>query len=515
MRTVTRGRGLGGLILGGLVLSVAGLLMAVVGAAQEPEPGGTLRVGLQGDVTTMDPHMSTSAVDRDVYYQLYNTLVALDANLNILPELAESWEAPDPLAYVFRLRKGVKFHDGSDFNAEVVRWNVERMIDPATGSIRRSELGNIKSVDVLDTHTVRFNLKEPDAALLATLTDRSGMMVSRVAVEKHGKDFARNPVGTGPFQLARWVKDDHVRLKRFPGYWKKGLPYLDEVVYKPIPDHTVKLTALRTGTLDLIDDLPPKDVAPLRGQPKLKVIETPGLGYRRIELNSTRPPFNVKAIRQAVAWAVNREAIHRAVYFATGAIAQGPIPPRSWAYDALPGYGSTPDLARAKEKLAEGGQPTGFKFTLNILNQPVALKQAQIIQDNLKRVGIEMEIALLEIGAWIEKRKAGQFDGAESLWSGRPDPDGNMFSHLTTGGANNWGKYSSPKVDELLHRARSSSNQAERKRAYTEAIRILIEDSPLVFLHHDAWTNAWDEKMQGYVEIPDGRMRLERVWLKR
>jgi len=502
-------------ILGGLVLTAALLGLVVAGIAQEPQAGGSLRVGLQGDFTTLDPHMSTSAGDRDVYYQLYNTLVGLDPSLNIVPELAESWEQPDALSYVFRLRKGVKFHDGSDFNAEAVKWNVERMVNPATGSIRRSELGNIKAVEVLEPHTVRFGLKEPDAALLATLTDRAGMMVSRAAVEKHGRDFARNPVGTGPFQFVEWVKDDRLRVKRFAAYWRKGAPHLDEVVYKPIPDHTVKLTALRTGTLDLVDELPPKDVGPLKANPKLRVIETPGLGYRRMELNTTRAPFSVKALRQAVAWAVHRDAVHRAVFFGLGAVAQGPIPPRSWAYETLPGYGPAPDLAKARQRLAEGGQPSGFKFTLDIVNTPVAQKQAQIVQDNLKKVGIDMEIALLEIGAWIEKRKGGQFDAAESLWSGRPDPDGNMFSHLTTGGANNWGKYSNPRVDELLRQARSSSSQAERKRFYAEAVRLLVDDSPLIYLHHDAWTKAWDEKVQGYVEIPDGRLRLERVWLRR
>jgi len=510
MSKVTAKKCLGVLMVAGVVL-----LATVAGAAEEPQRGGTLQVGIQGDVTTMDPHMSTSAVDRDVYYQIYNGLVSLDPNLNILPELAERWETPTPLAYVFHLRGGVKFHDGTDFNADVVKWNVERMLNPATGSIRRSELGSVKSVTVLDSHTVRFDLKEPDAALLATLTDRAGLMVSKAAVERLGRDYARNPVGTGPFQLAEWVKDDHVRLKRFPGYWRKDRPYLDEIVYKPIPDHTVKLTALRTGTLDMIDELPPKDVAPMKAYPKLKVLETPGLGYRRIELNSSRPPFTNKSLRQAVAWGINREAIHRAVFFGTGAVAQGPIPPRSWAFETLSGYGNVPDLAKAKEKLAEGGQPNGFKFVVNIVNTPVALKMAQIVQDNLKKVGIEMDIALLEVGAWIEKRKAGQFDGSEALWSGRPDPDGNTFSHLTTGGANNWGKYSNPKLDELLQQARSSPNQADRKRFYGEAVRILIEDSPLVFLHHDAWTKAWDEKVQGYVEIPDGRMRLERVWLSK
>ncbi|HEV8306860.1 MAG TPA: ABC transporter substrate-binding protein [Methylomirabilota bacterium] len=497
-----------------VIVGVA-LALGASASAQEPKPGGVLRVGLQGDFTTMDPHMSTSAEDRDLYYQLYSPLVGLDANLKIVPELAEAWEQPDPLTYVFRLRKGVKFHDGTDLTAEVVKWNFERMLNPATGSIRRSELGNVKSVDVLNPLTVRINLKEPDAVLLATLSDRAGMMVSRAAVEKHGKDFARNPVGTGPFQFVEWAKDDHLTVRRFPGYWKSGLPYLDEIVYKPIPDHSVKLTALRTGTLDLIDDLPPKDVTPLKGNAKLRVIETPGLGYRRIELNHTRPPFNLKALRQAVAWAINREAIHRAVFFGAGAPAQGPIPPRSWAYEPLPGYGTTPDLAKVKEKLAEGGQPNGFRFVLNVVNTPVAQKQAEIIQDNLKRAGIDMEIALLEVGAFDEKRRALQFDGAEGRWSGRVDPDGNMFAHLITGGANNWGKYANPRLDDLLRRARSAAQPGERKRLYAEALRIIIDDVPIVFLHHDAWTKAWDTRVQGYVEIPDGRMRFERVWLGR
>ena len=311
---------------------VAVLAMAVPGSAQDPQRGGTLRVGLLGDFTTMDPHMSTSTEDRDLYYQLYKPPLALDANLKITPELAESWEQPDAVTYVFRLRKGVKFHDGSDLTAEAVKWNFDRILNPATGSIRRSELASIKSVDVVDPLRVKSStLKEPDATLLAALSDRAGMIVSPAAVEKHGKDFARYAVGTGPFQFVEWVKDDHLTVRRFPGYWKAGLPYLDEVVYKGIPDNTVKLTALRTGTLDLIDDLPPKDIAATRANPKLRVVETPGLGYRRIELNHTRPPFNNKALRQAVAWAINRDAIHRAVFFGAGAPAQGPISPSSWA----------------------------------------------------------------------------------------------------------------------------------------------------------------------------------------
>jgi peptide/nickel transport system substrate-binding protein len=503
-----------------LVAVLATVATAMLGVAmgtraQEPQRGGTLRVALLADFTTMDPHMSTSTEDRDLYYQLYSSLVALDANLKIVPELAESWEQPDAVTYVFRLRKGVKFHDGTDLTAESVKWNFDRILNPSTGSIRRSELGSVKSVDVLDPLRVRLTLKEPDAALLAALSDRAGMIVSPAAVEKYGKDFARHAVGTGPFQFVEWVKDDHLTIRKFPGYWKPGLPYLDEIVYKGIPDNTVKLTALRAGALDLIDDLPPKDVAATKANPKLRVVETPGLGYRRIELNHTRPPFNNKALRQAVAGAINREAIHRAVFFGAGAPAQGPIPPGSWAYEPGVGYGAVPDLAKVKEKLVEGGQPNGFRFTLNVVNNSVAQKQAEIIQENMKRAGITMEIALLEVGAFDEKRKALQFDGAEGRWSGRVDPDGNMYLHMVTNAGNNWGKYSNPRMDELLLGARVALQQAERKRLYGEAMKIIVDDVPIIFIHHDAWSKAWDARVQGYVEIPDGRMRLERVWLSK
>ena len=200
--------------------------------------------------------MSTSSIDRHLYFAIFNTLVGLDPELRIVPELATAWGTPDPLTYVFTLQRGVKFHDGTNFDASIVKWNFERMKDPAVGSLRQSEIANIAAVEVVDTYTVKLSIYEPDAALLATLTDRSGMMVSRAAVEQHGKDFARNPVGTGPFQFAERVKDDHVRVKRYAQYWREGVPILDEVVYRPIHDPTVRLTAMRACDLHIIDGIP-------------------------------------------------------------------------------------------------------------------------------------------------------------------------------------------------------------------------------------------------------------------
>ena len=381
------------------IFSLLVILLAICGEVLAAEKrGGVLKVGLTGDLTTLDPHMSTSAIDRHLYFAIYNTLVGLDPELRVVPELATAWETPDSLTYVFTLQWGVKFHDGTDFDAGIVKWNFERMKDPAVGSLRQSEIANIAAVEVVDSHTVKLSLSEPDAALLATLTDRSGMMVSRAAVEQHGKDFARNPVGTGPFQFVEWIKDDHVRVKRYAQYWREGAPLLDEVVYRPIPDPTVRLTAMRAGDLHIIDGVPLQLVSRLKEDPKLTVIE--------------------------------------------------------------------------------------------------------------------MRIARMEGGAKLARRRSGEFDAATGGWSGRPDPDGNMYSHFMTEGMNNLRRYSNPQLDVLLKQARASFDMAEGKRLYNEATRVIAQDAPVVFLHHESWQKTWRTAVAGYREIPDGRMRFEPVWLK-
>src|SRR5712691_3000637 len=242
-----------------LVALAAVVTVLVPAAAGAQMRGGSIRIGMDADTTTMHPHRSTAAVDRQVYNNVYSKLVDIDARFGIVPQLAQSWEIKNGgLVYVFKLRRGVSFHDGTDFNAEIVKWNVDRMRDPALASPRRSEIAPVKDVKVVDPFTVEITLSAPFAPFLSVLTDRAGMMVSRAAVEKYKDDFARNPVGTGPFKFVEWIKDDHLTVKRNESYWRPGFPLLDEVQFKPIPDRTVRFTALRTGTLDIIDELGPK-----------------------------------------------------------------------------------------------------------------------------------------------------------------------------------------------------------------------------------------------------------------
>src|SRR5881296_380094 len=376
---------------------LAGLDPGPAVAADAPKKGGTLRVAFYIEAATMDPHLSGSKIDRQVYHNIYEPLVTLDVKLGIKPGLAESWQQPDAKTVVFKLRRGVKFHDGTDFNAEAARFNFNRMkTEPK--SVRKGEVANIESVDVVDPHTIRINLKKPDAALLATLTDRAGMMISPKVVQERGVELGRNAkgAGTGPFEFVEWVKDDHLLIKRNEGYWnKQGGPYLDRVRYRPIPDDTVKLQSLQTGEIDVMDYVQPRDVAAVKADRNVVVVDVPSLADFAYQLNHTRPPFATKALRQAVAYALDLDQIVKGVWLNVGVPANGPIPPTSWAYDRSIAPIKR-DLARAKAKLAEGGRPGGFEFTMTTNNLPINVQEAEVIQAQLREAGITMKIKLVD-----------------------------------------------------------------------------------------------------------------------
>jgi peptide/nickel transport system substrate-binding protein len=486
-------------------------------SGEAPKKGGTLRVGLYTEAATMDPHLSGSKIDRQVYHNIFEPLVVLDNKLQVKPGLAESWTQPDPKTIVFKLRQGVKFHDGTDFDAEAVKFNFDRMQNPDTKSVRTGEIANVQNAEVVDKYTVKLNLKRPDAALLATLTDRAGMIISPAAVAKFGADLQRNPVGTGPFQYVEWVKDSHIVLKRFDGYWGAGDggPYLDGVRYRTILDDTVKTQSLIAGEIDVMDYVIPRDVAMLKGNPGVVEVDVPSLAAFGYQLNTTRPPFDNKALRLAVAHGIDNEAITKGVWLGVGVAANGPISPASWAYDS-----SIPpikrDVAKAKQFLAEGGKPNGFTFTITIGQTPIGSQEAEAIKAQLAEVGITMEIQVVDPARGQADGNSRNFDMTSYQWSGRPDPDGNTFQFFKTqqGSGLNWAGYSNPKVDEILDKTREISDQAERKQLYSELVTILQQDSPWVFIVHPVEPKAFSPKVQNYDPVPDGMMRFKDVWLK-
>ena len=489
----------------------------VAAAADPPKKGGTLRVGFYIEAATMDPHLSGSKIDRQVYHNIYEPLVTLDTKLGIKPGLAESWSQPDPKTLVFKLRRGVKFHDGTDFNAEAAKFNFERMkTEPK--SVRKGEVANIDTVEVVDSHTLKVNLKKPDAALLATLTDRAGMMVSPKVIQERGAELQRNAkgAGTGPFEFVEWVKDSHLVIKRNEGYWnKQGGPYLDRIRYRPIPDDVVKLQSLQSGEIDVMDYVQPRDVAAVKADKNVVVVDVPSLADFAYQLNHTRPPFNVKALRQAVAYALDVEQIVKGVWLNVGVPANGPIPPTSWAYDkSIPPIKR--DLAKAKAKLAEGGQPGGFSFALTTNNIPINIQEAEVVQAQLREAGITVKVNLVDSTTLLSNGNSKNFDMISYQWSGRPDPDGNtyQFYRTTPGTSLNWSGISNPQIDALLDKTREVSSQAERRKLYGELTKLLQDELPMIFIVHPIEPKAFSPKVQGYEPIPDGMMRFKDVWMR-
>lgn len=505
-----------------VLVLVAVLLAGGLGAAsaQGGRRGGTLRAGLDSDPPNMDPHRSTAAVDRQVYQNLYDKLVDTDANLTIVPMLATSWtSSPDGKTVTFKLRQGVKFQDGTPFNADAVKYNFERMKDPKFPSARRSEILPVQSVTVVDASTVRLNLEKPYSPLLYVLTDRAGMMVSPAAAQKEGLDFALHPVGTGPFSFVEKIPQDHVTLQRNPNYWAKGEPYLDRIVYRPFVDDNARVANLKSGDVDIINRVPAPQIKSLAAEAakpdaRFKLLVHGAFEWDGIYLNVTKPPFDNKALRQAFNATIDRNAIANVVlqgavfpaysFFPNGTPAYDPnwkIPPRS--------------IPLAKEKLQAAGHPGGFEFTVLSTPGPVNQSILQAIQSMAAEAGIQMKIQLLEFGQLLTTTDHLQHQAALLGWSGRPDPDFDIYPFMTPSGIGSFNDagYTNPKVTELLDAARLLNDMNQRRRAYGEVTKILADDMPYVWLYFPKEYKLVSTKVHGYVHVPDGMMRFASAWL--
>lgn len=464
-----------------------------------------INIGLKSDPPTLDPNGSTALVDRMVYTSLYDKLFDIDASGKIVPMLATSYEVtPDGKTYTFKLKEGVKFHDGTDFDAEAVKFNFERNI---TGekSKRKSELKVVDSVTVVDKSTVQIQLKEPFAPFLSILTDRGGMMVSPAAVKQYGDDYLNHPVGTGPFSFVEHVKGDHVTLKRNDDYWN-GKPKAEEVNYKVFTNGNAKVQNLRSGMLDIIDEVPVKEIGAIKGDANFTIMAEPGMGYQGMYLNNTKAPFDNKYLRQAVDRAIDREAVVKVLFNGYAMPAHSPFAPGNLAHSDLD-KAPKPNPDEIKDLLAKGGQPNGFSFKLYISTSPENEQFGAVIQSMLKQYNINVTLEKLEFGQLIETGDKGEFEALQLGWSGRQDPDQNFYDFVVTGTHNNDGGISIPKLDELANKARSELDEAKRKAMYEEAIKIMQEEAGYSYIYHQYNLLAMNKKISGFTYVPDGLIR--------
>lgn len=481
--------------------------------------GGNIKVGLDADVTTLDPLLSTSLYDRQVMLNIYDTLVRLDASNNIVPDLATSWAYTSPTQLVFTLRTDVKFQDGTPFNADAVVFNINRILNAKT-SPRYSEISSVKSVTATDSSHVLFTLKKAFSPLLAALTDRAGMMLSPTAVQKLGSGLANAPVnaGSGPFAFKDWVKGDHLTVVKNPHYWQKDaqgnvLPYLQSIRYVPITNGSVMFSNLETGNIQVADDLSPTDVPTAKSNSSLVYKQEPGLSFFGFMLNTRVAPFTNVHIRRAIEWGVNRPEIVNTVLKGIGVVAQGPLSPVSWAYSSSIAPYSY-NISTAKSELAQGGKASGISFNLLISSgSPLVTEEAQFIQSELQPAGITVNIQQETFTKILNDTSAFNFQAALIGWSGRPDPDGNMYSWFHTGGGFNDMQYSNPQVDTLLEQARAISTQSQRASDYQQAEQLMLQDAPYVFINYGVNEQATTTSIKNFTLLPTGMMEFANVYV--
>ncbi|MFK7893044.1 MAG: ABC transporter substrate-binding protein [Granulosicoccus sp.] len=491
-------------------------ILSATALSTSPVLAKDLRIALQSDADVLDPDQSRTFVGRIVYASLCDKLVDITPELEIIPQLATSWTTSDDgTSVTMQLREGVVFHDGTPFNAEAVAANIERS-QTLDESRRKSELKSITSTEITGEYEIKLNLAGADATLLAQLADRAGMMVSPTAANEAGADFGLNPVCSGAFSFTERVAQDKIVLTRFDDYWNAGAINFDSVTFLPIPDTTVRLANLQSGDIDMLERLAATDLTQANADDSLVVDSAVSLGYQGITFNinngerGDNPWGNDKRLRQALSHAIDREALNQVVF--EGAFAPGnqSFPSSSpWYNTKLPVQSA--DVDKAKALLTEAGYPDGIPLEVQVPNSTEPLAVMQVVQAMAAQAGIDISLTSKEFATLLSDQSAGDYTASQIGWSGRVDPDGNNHQFATTDGGINDSKFSDPKMDELLNSARVAPTTEERKALYDEAMVIMLDELPRLFLYHVNWIWAYNDKMDGFTPYPDGMIRLEDV----
>ena len=492
---------------------------ALRAAAQDgaPRPGGILKVGLQADPTALDPHKQSLTAIWHVVEHIYNRLTRVRPDLTVEPELAESWEiTPDGRTYTFRLRQGVTFHDGTPLRASDVKFSFERLVDPATASTSAADLASMERIEAPDDATVVMTLNAPDASLLATLAGQSCIVMSQQFVTANNNDVSQTALGTGSFVFKEYVPNTRIVLDKNPTYWEEGIPYVDGIEMTIAAEDTARTTAVVTGTVDFIEYAPLRDIEILQRDTSLALAGKSNTNIRFIGLNLAKEPFANPKIRQAIAAVVDREAMLQPAVFGHGTPTEVLFPPDFWA--ALQQEVRPPDVARAKQLMAEAGHADGFSTTITSWSQYSFLSNAAVVlQEQLKQIGIEAELNLVENATMVDQVYVNKtYDIAVTGESAYTDPNTLIFSNFKTGESGNFVNYSNPRVDELIDQGIAVTDQAQRAEIYQEIQRILLEDLPWINLFVANQYEAMKTYVKGYEHIPTGsNLAFRKTWLDR
>jgi peptide/nickel transport system substrate-binding protein len=478
----------------------------------------TLRIGLAEDPDILDPSTARTYVGRIVFSAFCDKLFDIDEKLNIVPQLALSYEtSADGKEMTIKLRPGVKFHDGEPLDAEAAKFSIERHMTLPT-SFRKSELASVDHVEVVDPLTIKLVLKTPYSPLIAQLTDRAGMMVSPKAAKEEGDKFGLHPVCAGPYKFVERVPQDRMVFEKFADYWNKDNVFIDRVVFLPIVDATVRLANLKSGGLDLIERVLATDIKDVRADPKLVLATASELGYLGLTINigndKTKGALSQsEKVRQALELSIDREALNQVVF--NGEFTPG----NQWVSPTHPYYQKAfpipkRDVAKAKALLKEAGVTLPVSVDYMVPKGAENEAVAQVIQSMAAETGFDLKIRVIEFATSFKQAQAGEFQIFQINWSGRIDPDGNSYVFLHTKAPQNDGVYSNPGADKAMEDARLVADPAQRKAIYEKLTKIVLNDEPIIYIYHRKLLIAHTTKLEGYRQMPDGLVRVIGLKLK-
>jgi len=498
-----------------VVFFLAGL---TVSFAAQPKQGGSLVYGSVTEVASLDPHVYQGTAWKTINLCLYNSLLSFDQKGQPSPALAESWETPDAKTIIFHLRKGVQFHKGQTFSANDVKYSLERILDPATGATLRSNLKGVK-VTVVDDYTVRIEKDVPDVTLLSVLAMGETAIVSAEWM-KTSPNVKVEANGTGPFVLVDNEPKVRVVVKRNDSYFEGGLPYLERVQFRMIKNGAARVNALKTGAVDIIDTVPWKDIDILKANKKL-VLDVEDGEFMNLWLNATKKPFDDPRVRKAIAYAIDRQAISEAAFFGYGTPLYGPPTiAGSWYYSEDLASTFKRDVVKAKQLLAEAGYAKGFDLSLTTYHGlQIYTVTAQIVQANLKEIGINVHIKLSEWAAVVENKNKATYDFLiYGVTIKSPDPD--VYSYYFGSESTYWAKpigFSDAKIEDLLQKGRATTDMGERKKIYRQLEQRILELTPWVHVNWRANCHAYKDTVKGYVHLggalAESYPSLKNTWL--
>jgi peptide/nickel transport system substrate-binding protein len=489
------------------IVVVVALLMSVSCApAHRVDLGGSagnLIAAIAGEPDQLDPQKTSAYFSFEVLENVFDTLVEPDENLEMRPALAESWQvSPDQLVWTFRLRRGVTFHDGTPFTAADVVYSYRRIIDEKLANV--DKFSAVTDVSAPDPDTVVIRVEQPTPNLLTNLGGFKGMAIVQRRNVESGQ-LSTHPIGTGPFSFVSQRSGDSITLKANPTYWG-GAPRVPGVTFEFISEPSTALSALQAGEIDWTDSIPPQRVAQLKNDESIHLAVIPSNDYWYLALNEAKPPWNDVRVRQALAYAIDRDAIVQATSYGTAVANQLAIPTGNPWYTRYDAYRY--DIDTAKRLLAEAGaKPTTMDMLVSS-EYPETVTAAQVIADNVAPLGITVNIRTVDMATWLDEQNSGHFDMLMMGWLGNIDPDDFYYAQHHTDGSSNAQKYSNPEVDRLLDAGRVEVDGRARHDDYAKAATLIADQVSYLYLYNPSVIQGWTPNLTGYEARRDGAIRF-------